>query len=80
MTNKPVTVIKKFSQDTGEYTIISEVFNRIITEYDYYDILSHYKEKPNWLNFELIKNGRYRDPETLEEYIMTQFQIVDLGD
>lgn len=77
---KMITIVKKFSNDTGEYTHIAEVFNRIVTISDYYDILSNYRELPNWLNRTLFEKGHYINDETLEEFILDKFQMIDLGD
>lgn len=80
MSSKLVTVIKRFSQDTCEFTVVEEIFNRIVSVNDFYTILDHYDDKPDWLNLKLFKDGYYKNNVTLDEYIITELSIIDLGD
>lgn len=80
MARKIVTVIKRFSQDTCEFTIIEEIFNRIVSANDIYDIIDNYDVTPDWLNLKLFKDGHYKNNDTLDEYIITELSIIDLGD
>lgn len=80
MSSKLVTVIKRFSQDSCEFSVVEEIFNRIVSENDFYTILEHYDDKPDWLNLKLFKDGHYKNNDTLDEYIITELSIIDLGD
>lgn len=80
MSSKLVTVIKRFSQDSCEFSVVEEIFNRIVSENDFYTILEHYDDKPDWLNLKLFKDGYYKNNDTLDEYIITELSIIDLGD
>lgn len=78
MALKTVSIIKKRSNDTGEFTTIIEVFNKIVSVEDKYSILAEFKHFPNWLNDTLLKDGYFEDPESGEEFVLETIQTIVL--